>query len=66
MNTTSPDGEAFVTAVVQFAILGHTLQRSVRAEDGRVTFTASRWSQSRTFSHWNDVRAFLVQVGGAR
>ena len=26
-------------------------------------YVASRWGQSRVFSHWNDVLAFLAQIG---
>jgi len=55
-----PDEKQFHTTV-----RGHALQRHTRADDGRVTYTVSRWDQSRAFSHWHDVQAFLVQVGGA-
>jgi hypothetical protein len=41
------------------------LHRTVRADDGRVHYVASRWGQSRVFAHWNDVLAFLTQIGGA-
>jgi hypothetical protein len=61
---TPEDGE-FHTTAAQFALKGHALQRHTRAADGRVTYTASRWGQSRAFSHWGDVLAFLVQIGGA-
>jgi hypothetical protein len=37
----------------------------VRADDGRVTFTVSRWGQSRAFTAWHDVLGFLAQIGGA-
>ena len=62
----TPENSEFHTAVVAFAKQGHILQRSFRVDDKRVTFTVSRWTSSRTFSHWNDVLAFLVQVGGAK
>ena len=48
-----------------FALKGHTLTTSLRADDGRVTYSVTRWGQSRTFSHLNDVTAFLTQIGGA-
>ena len=53
------------TLRAQFALLGHTLQTSKRADDGRVTYAVSRWGQSRCFSHVHDLQAFLVQLGGA-
>ena len=59
-----PDEKAFTTAAARFALLGHSLQRVKRAQDGRDTYVVSRWTQSRTLSHWNDVLAFLAQIGG--
>ena len=60
-----PDDKTFHTIAAKFALRGHALHRTVRADDGRVTFTVSRWNQSRAFTHWNDVLAFLTVVGGA-
>lgn len=60
-----PDEKTFATIAAKFALKGHALQRTVRADDGRVTYTVSRWNQSRAFTHWNDVLAFLTVVGGA-
>ena len=60
-----PDDKTFHTIAAKFALKGHALHRTVRADDGRVTFTVSRWNQSRAFTHWNDVLAFLTVVGGA-
>ena len=59
-----PDDKTFHTIAAKFALKGHALHRTVRADDGRVTFTVSRWNQSRAFTHWNDVLAFLTQIGG--
>ena len=59
-----PADKQFATLQAQFAMLGHSLTRSHRADDGRITYTVSRWGQSRAFGHWHDVRAFLVQIGG--
>ena len=61
----APDDKTFHTIAAKFALKGHALHRSVRADDGRVTYTASRWNQSRTFSYGGDVLAFLTQIGGA-
>ena len=52
------------TLQAQFALHGHTLQISKRADGGRVTYTVSRWGQSRCFSHVHDLQAFLAQIGG--
>lgn len=60
-----PDGKTFATIAAKFALKGHALHRTVRADDGRVTYTASRWNQSRAFTTWHDVLAFLTQIGGA-
>lgn len=59
-----PDDKTFHTIAAKFALKGHALHRTVRADDGRVTFTVSRWNQSRAFTHWNDLLAFLTQIGG--
>lgn len=52
------------TLQAQFALHGHTLQTSKR--DGRVTYSVSRWGQSRCFTNTHDLQAFLVQIGGAQ
>ncbi len=60
-----PDEKTLATIAAKFALKGHALHRSTRADDRRVTFTISRWNQSRVFAHWHDVLAFLTQIGGA-
>ena len=52
------------TLQAQFALLGHTLQTSKRADDGRVSYTVSRWGQSRCFTCTHDLQAFFVLIGG--
>lgn len=59
-----PADKPFATVQAAFALRGHSLTRSRRADDARITYTVSRWGQSRAFSHWNDVCAFYVQIGG--
>ena len=56
----------FATITAKLALKGHALQRNVSANDGLVTFVVvSRWGQSRSFTHWNNVCAFLAtQIGG--
>ena len=61
-----PDDKTLATIAAAFALKGHTLRTTTRADDGRITYTVSRWGQSRAFTHWNDVTTFLVQVGGAQ
>lgn len=61
---TVPDEKTLSTVTAAFALKGHALRTTTRADDGRVTYTVSRWDQSRAFTHWNDVLAFLTQVGG--
>jgi heme-degrading monooxygenase HmoA len=60
-----PDEKEFHTIAARFALKGHALHRSTRAADGHATFIVSNWGQSRAFSNWHDVQAFLVQIGGA-
>ena len=58
------DTKRFATLQAQFALHGHTLQALARADDGRVSYTVSRWGQSRSFTHWHDMEGFLAQIGG--
>ena len=61
----APDTQTLTATKAAFALRGHLLQRSIRVGDGRVTYSVSKWGQSRSFTHWNDVQAFLNQIGGA-
>lgn len=63
--TPVPDDKTFHTIAAKFALKGHALHRSTRADDGRVMFIVGNWGQSRAFSTWHDVMAFLVQIGGS-
>ena len=54
------------TLQAQFALLGHTLQTSKRADDGRETYVISRWGQSRCFTSTHDLQAFQAQIGGVQ
>lgn len=62
MTTTPTNNAEFLQVVFAGLTKPH---HTVRADDGRVTFTVSRWNQSRAFTDWNDVLAFLTVVGGA-
>lgn len=59
-----PDAKIIATTAAQFAIKGHALRTHSR-QDGTTAYIVSRWSQSRHFTDWADVQAFLVQIGGA-
>lgn len=59
-------GKELATLRAQFALMGHTLQCNHRADDPHVTYWVSKWGQARAFSTLHDVRAFLVQIGGAK
>jgi len=57
----------FATLQAEFALRGHTLEISYRADDRHPTFWVSRWGQARAFSTQHGVRAFLTQIeGGAK
>lgn len=56
----------FDTLRAKFVLLGHTLQRNRRADDGRTTYSIARAGQARHFTHTHDVHSFLVQIGGAK
>jgi hypothetical protein len=60
-----PDEIEFHTTAAKFARKGHALHRSTRPADGHATFILSNWGQSRAFSNWGDVTAFLTLIGGA-
>ena len=64
--TTPTSQKQFATTQAQFALAGHSLERTTRADDGHVTYTVGRWGQTRTFSHWHDVISFSVQIGVAQ
>lgn len=61
-----PDCKTYASAQAGFAMRGHALNESRRAHDGRRTWTVSRWGHVRHFTHWNDVLAFMAQIGGCR
>jgi hypothetical protein len=56
----------FATLQARFALRGHTLEASYRADDLCPTFWVSRWGQARAFSGLHDVQTFLAQIGGTQ
>lgn len=49
----------FRTLQALFAMRGRELVRTVRADDGRVSYIVTRAGDSRHFSHWHDLEAHL-------
>lgn len=56
-----PSGKEFSTLQAQFARRGHEL-KSKQHLAGLTLFEVTRHGQTRVFSHWHDVIAFLAQV----
>lgn len=52
----------FRTLQAQFAMRGRELVRSVRADDGRVSYIVTRAGDSRHFTHWHDLEAHLRAI----
>ncbi len=52
----------FRTLQAQFAMRGRELVRSVRADDGRVSYIVTRAGDYRHFSHWHDLEAHLRAI----
>lgn len=56
--------KAFQNLRAQFAMQGHTLQRT-ESKDGAVTYFATRWGLVRYLPTLEAAQRFLVQIGGA-
>jgi hypothetical protein len=48
----------------EFALLGRELKTRQFVASGQTLFDVSRHGQTRTFSHWNDVKALLGVLKG--
>lgn len=59
-----PTDQQLCDMAAAFAERGHTFHKLDRAGDGRHRYIISHWAQSRCFSAWHDVNAFLAQIGG--
>jgi hypothetical protein len=60
-----PTAKSYSTLQAQAARAGHELTQT-RHETGLLLWKVSRWGQSRQFSEWSDVCAFVAHIGGAR
>jgi hypothetical protein len=63
MTKTTDHEKLFTTLRAQFAMRGHTLQRT-SPTDGPVAYYAERWGLVRYLPTLDDARRFLVQIGG--
>jgi len=61
----TPTAKRFATVQAQFALHGSELVRSVRADDGRVSYIMTRAGDARHSGHWPDVEAHLCAVASA-
>jgi len=58
-----PTSKTFSTTQANAARGGHELTQSRDAATGLVLWQVSRWGQSRQFSEWSDVCAFVARIG---
>jgi hypothetical protein len=63
VNHPAPTAKEFLTLCAKFAICGYQLTELKRSH-GQTIWNVVRLSQTRVFSHWHDVEAFLTQAAG--
>ena len=61
--TADYSSKAFSRLQAKFALEGHLLRRTV-SSDGGWSYVAERWGQARALRTLDEVRGFLVQIGG--
>ncbi|MDB5886654.1 MAG: hypothetical protein JWR74_2825 [Polaromonas sp.] len=59
------DKKQFTSTQAQFAKIGRSLHKVVRADDGSVSFLVRHKKQSHNFAAWHSVIGLLAQIGGA-
>lgn len=59
-----PTAKAFSTLQAQAARAGHELNASRHECTGMTLWQVSRWGQTRQFSEWSEVCAFVARIGG--
>jgi hypothetical protein len=62
--TAAAQRKDFETTRAEFARLGHELKTRQFVASGQTLFDVSRHGQTRTFSHWGDVKALLSVLKG--
>lgn len=63
VNDPAPTAKEFLTLCAKFAICGYQLTELKRPH-GQTIWSVVRLGQTRVFSHWHDVEAFLTQAAG--
>ena len=59
-----PSAKTFSTLQAQAARAGHELTHTRHEGTGMTLWQVSRWGQSRQFSEWSEVCAFVAHIGG--
>lgn len=59
-----PSGKEFATVRARFAFTGHMLIERVHHGTGLRLWEVARCGQTRVYSHWHDVQARLISLGG--
>lgn len=65
IDTPAPDQKQFATAQAEFALLGRSLHKVIRADDGCVSFLVRHNEQAHHVAAWHSVIALLARIGGA-
>lgn len=61
-----PNAKTFSTLQAQAARAGHELTTSRHDETSLTLWQVARWGQTRQFSEWSEVCAFVAHIGGLR
>lgn len=59
-----PSTKSFSTLQAQAARAGHELTQTHHEGTGMTLWQVSRWGQTRQFSEWSEVCAFVAHIGG--
>ncbi|MDP3424698.1 MAG: hypothetical protein Q8S32_13160 [Burkholderiaceae bacterium] len=59
-----PSSKERQTLGAEFALFGLELTRSIRADDGVITYMVRRHAAARFFSCWSDILAYRASLGG--
>lgn len=62
IDTPAPDEKQFATAQAQFALMGKSLHRVIRADDRSITFLVRHKKQSYHFAAWHSVTGLLARL----
>jgi len=59
LGTQEADRKAYATLQAAFALLGVSLRRNHRVDDGRISYEARRNGHTRVFTHLHDLQAYF-------